>query len=738
MTLIATGKNPCRRFAKGLLLWTVAHHSPSTCESLVFRNSIARYHKHSPWGSRRRPPGTCAQSIVPTTGTIVPGLSSHPSDQFSVSTNHDSSGILSSGTIADNNNATTTTSSNNNNLSPLALAIQNSIDTVFRLQGNNNGNDDDDGTLVAGDKNTKKKVVVMTISVSGGCDSVAMLHACMECSWSLGLEATIPTLVQVVHFNHQQRGIESDDDATFVQDLCRTYNIPCHVELWSKELVDLDSDHDDNYDHDDKDTLASSKAPTFSQDAAREWRRQRLVKWTQQAMDTLSSSGDYDGSVGIILTAHHKDDSMESLLLKALRGVHLLNLSGMSCLTPLPSTSSASSSSSIFLMRPWIHHVSKQDLIDYLQQKKWSWREDKSNLSSKYLRNRVRNELIPLLQDMTDQSFLQSRIPTWIQQSQEMVQDLQPRIQALSNQVVIRGRDGNHDEDHPYLEWEKSCRLVESTDDLAITPLVQSQTLYQWMTQHSACPVSHDTFQRVLNQLRNHPQKQEWILELGKGWKIQRQGGILRIKQPITTPTTMSDSSTSHNMKEPIGWSWSILSPEELDRIQRESFETFRNHQLPMRWLNQEEIILWISKDWMIPPTVTFYQTTVVEYEQEYQTSVLPQSNNSKTSLMFCPPWKSASTPIKLRQFLRGQGIPLHQRDHVPLLIANHCIVAVQIQKREDLHSSNEWIVNREYYHYSGEMPSSTPTEEQPDCNPNDTTTKVPIRLSTLHTQRRN
>ena len=171
----------------------------------------------------------------------------------------------------------------------------------------------------------------------------------------------------------------------------------------------------------------------------------------------------------------------------------------------------------------------------------------------------------------------------------------------------------------------------------------------------------------------------------------------------------------------PITWSWSELSPEELHRMQT---QISKHHKIPYRW-PKEEIILWISKDWILPP-LTFYQTTLAVYEQECQTATAQSSttnntNKNLTSLLFGPPWKSSSTPIKLRQFLRGQGVPLHQRHDTPLLVANHAIVAVQIQRDEQGSSNDEWIVNAEYYHPSGVILY--------DSNPNDTTNKVPLRL---------
>ncbi len=568
--IAACGNFSSRRIARGLLFWTAAR-------TLAFQSKNSLY--SNPFGGIR------SSSSRPSTTVRHLQISAHDAVGSS------------------------------NTLSPLAVSVQESIQQVSFLQSSM-----DD--------------FVLTLSVSGGCDSIALLHACMECSFH-------STYLQVVHFNHQQRDAESDADASFVQQLCDMYRIPCKVELWQ-----------------------DANLSTFSQDTARQWRRQRLLQLTQQAMAEIST-----GSVGVVLTAHHREDSLESLILKALRGVHLLNLVGMNQITPL--------AQSVFLVRPWVHEFSKQDLIDYLQLENRPWREDKSNTSSKYMRNRVRNELFPLLHDMTDGTFLETRIPTWIQQSQELDNDLQPRVQALGTRVV----DGD------IFQWERSCQLVES-DNLSVTSLVQSQTLYQWITK-SSLDISYETFQRVVDQLRKFPQRQEWIMELGQGWSVQRKGAILRILKPT--------SNTAKNDK-PVVWTWSIVSKDNLITVRDNTKGKLLNP------FSKKEIILWVSADW-ISQNVNAYQTTVAAYSKDTKSK----------GLTFRPPWKSSSSSsssVKLRQFLRGQGIPLHQRDDTPLLVVDDCIIAVQIRTENRC----EWIVHGDY-------------SSSEEVLPHECTAKVLIRL---------
>ena len=209
---------------------------------------------------------------------------------------------------------------------------------------------------------------VLLVGVSGGCDSTGLLHALVRILISVGdgkfqlaNNTNITFQLHVVHFNHKQRGDASDGDALFVQQRCEEMNVPCHVYEWN------------------------ASDTTFSQDKARQWRRSTMYSLLQSLTD---------GECGVILTAHHRDDSEESMLLKLLRGVHLTNLGGID-----PVVVDSLDMPNAIIVRPMLK-VRKENIVDFLTLHQLTWREDESNESSKYLRNRVRNELIPLLSDM--------------------------------------------------------------------------------------------------------------------------------------------------------------------------------------------------------------------------------------------------------------------------------------------------------------------------------------------------
>ena len=237
---------------------------------------------------------------------------------------------------------------------------------------------------------TNDSPLLVLLAVSGGCDSIALFHAMEQLTDKIeastenkriirtsetigqGTSATtneISCEIHVVHFDHQQRGKESDGDKLFVENLALEAGFAFHSFCWGED--------------DDADIGQKS---SFSQDAARNWRRANLI----QLANVLASKNQSCGSV--ILTAHHRDDCDETILLKLLRGAHISNLSGMDAVY-------RSGHSGVVFAKPMLD-IAKTDIEHFLTTQGLTWREDSSNESNKYLRNRVRNELLPLLGDM--------------------------------------------------------------------------------------------------------------------------------------------------------------------------------------------------------------------------------------------------------------------------------------------------------------------------------------------------
>ncbi len=185
------------------------------------------------------------------------------------------------------------------------------------------------------------------VAVSGGPDSVALLHLLIRLSPLLGLE------MGVAHYDHSLRGEDSRGDADFVAGLAQRLGLPCH--LGRGQVKE-----------------AARRDKVSVQMAARKLRRQFF-------QDTRGGHGYTRLALG-----HTADDQVELFWLRLLRGAGLDGLKGMEPATPEG------------LVRPLLA-VGKSVLLAWLEQENLAYRIDASNLSRAYLRNRVRLDLLPHL-----------------------------------------------------------------------------------------------------------------------------------------------------------------------------------------------------------------------------------------------------------------------------------------------------------------------------------------------------
>jgi tRNA(Ile)-lysidine synthetase-like protein len=474
--------------------------------------------------------------------------------------------------------------------------------------------------------------LVLLVGVSGGCDSVGLLHGIMQTlkpdnepdggnsdtltGWKFSDEFSpwLSVHVHVVHFDHQQRGKESDLDRSFVETICHDYGLPLTCHFWN-------------------DSVSDWHGSTFSQDTARRWRRSKM----EEQLGSLL--GRKDGQCGMIVTAHHRDDSNETMLLKLLRGVHVTNLSGMQVLTR-PSVSSLKDDVNIWYARPLLG-VSKRDIVEFLEHSGWAWRNDQSNNSDKYLRNRVRNELIPLLTDLVGSSeIMQRRFDNLSQQSQEIATDLSVRAREFV--------DDTQDKSNSFFLLPQNAKFDS---------MVHKQALYSWISQQTnGSRFSFDQLDRVVSQCLYHPDNRQWRLNIGKGWNVVRDGAILRISLD-------RDIETSSNDKD-VSLDWTVVAGE-------------------MSSSSTISFTLNVPEAWISEGSIEVLQTIVARH-----------------NLPIIPEWKSKdSKPVKLRQFLRGQDIPSHARSQVPVVCIQRIQNGLTSVKLAAVYVSTkaQWIVHKPF-----------------------------------------
>jgi len=185
----------------------------------------------------------------------------------------------------------------------------------------------------------------LLLAISGGIDSVILAHLLHEMQLKFSL----------AHCNFKLRYEDSDKDAAFVNDLATKLSVQCH----SIEF----------------DTLTySEKNKLSTQMAARELR----YNW----FDELIFNHNYD----YVLTAHHANDNIETVLINLTRGATLDGLSG------IPEVNGS-------IVRPLLPFT-RAEIEQYTILNNISWREDESNKSTKYFRNKIRHQVIPVLEEL--------------------------------------------------------------------------------------------------------------------------------------------------------------------------------------------------------------------------------------------------------------------------------------------------------------------------------------------------
>ena len=187
------------------------------------------------------------------------------------------------------------------------------------------------------------------VAISGGMDSVALLDA------FLSLSDLIPLNIKAIHVNHGIRGSEADRDEYFVRSFCEQRK----VELKVEHLQGMNSE---------------------SPEAALREARYRIF-------DALLA----ENPGAKLATAHTLDDNIETLLMRLAKGSSLKGLRGI----PVKRGR---------YIRPFLF-LTREEIERYVQERNLSFVQDSSNASLKYLRNRIRHQLVPVFRDIFGDQF---------------------------------------------------------------------------------------------------------------------------------------------------------------------------------------------------------------------------------------------------------------------------------------------------------------------------------------------
>ena len=225
----------------------------------------------------------------------------------------------------------------------------------------------------------------LLIAISGGIDSVVLTYLLYQLNFDISL----------AHCNFQLRNEDSDKDEKFVKQLADQLQLPVFIKSFA--------------------TLEYAKKEKLSiQLAARKLR----YKWFNFVLK--------ENKLDYILTAHHADDNLETFLINTIRGT------GLDGLTGIPEKNE----NILRLLLPF----SREQIENYATENNLMWREDSSNIDTKYVRNKIRHQVIPVLKELNP-SVLNSFNKT-LQNLKGSRQIIKDSIENLKGIVMVPSEAG--------------------------------------------------------------------------------------------------------------------------------------------------------------------------------------------------------------------------------------------------------------------------------------------------------
>ncbi|MDF2191425.1 tRNA lysidine(34) synthetase TilS [Paraflavitalea sp. CAU 1676] len=358
---------------------------------------------------------------------------------------------------------------------------------------------------------------VLLLAVSGGVDSAVLCALCAAAGYDF----------VIVHCNFQLRGAESDRDEAFVRSLAAKYDKPVLVRSF--------------------DTKAYADEHKVSiQVAARELR----YAWFRSLVAVESSN------LSCIVTAHHLDDNIETVLMNFFKGTGIAGMRGI-----LPKQA--------MVVRPLLF-ATKEELVEFARQEQLTWVEDSSNAQDKYSRNYLRHQVAPLLQKiypevMTNLADNISRfrdVETLYQES--VVHHVKKLLEVKGNEIHI-----------PVLKLKKApaaaTLLYEMAKPFGFSPAQTGDmlALLDSETGRYVASASHRIFRNrnwlIIAPLAN--EEATHVLVEGPEGQVDFAGGQLTIRSvsladvPVITPATSAAEPAATGKKKKGAGKAEVPSP---------------------------------------------------------------------------------------------------------------------------------------------------------------------------------
>ncbi len=316
----------------------------------------------------------------------------------------------------------------------------------------------------------------MVLALSGGADSVYLLHLVAAARMQSSVDGDGPhPKVLAVHVDHMLRGKESCEDSAFCARMCARLSVP-----FARRRADLG------------DEVSNLEA------------RARKLRYGLLAEEAIGAG------CHVILTGHHEDDALETLLLRWMRGSSLPGLAGLKAENILRPASETSQPMRV--VRPLLN-LRREEVRHLLREAGIEWREDSSNGSPAHTRNRVRNQLLPRIESTCGPDGV------------ENLRAFASAVEGLEDELATRTANLNWTPNGP-----TGRQIARGSLDLAHT--LQRRALWRLLSEGTGRPPSHTLLailqQDLVNQVQTrHTLPGGWHLDLAEDTLVLTPPGAL-------------------------------------------------------------------------------------------------------------------------------------------------------------------------------------------------------------------
>lgn len=330
----------------------------------------------------------------------------------------------------------------------------------------------------------------LVLALSGGADSVLLLH------WIAAARPAGDALA--VHVDHGLRGAESDGDARFVAELCRSLDVPLRV-----LRADLDPEGGN--------LEARARAERY-----------RLL--TREARRTRRE---------VVITGHHADDALETLLLRWVRGSELAGLRGPRAellWTAGEGEAPLATVRPVRIVRPLLA-FRREEVRALLAVRGLAWREDSSNADPRFLRSRVRHQLLPMVREQGGAEVLEE-----LRAFGRAVEGLEDRLARATAHLAWRPAP------HAAASRSEKERLLggvlERRPLMELTRPLARRVLWRLLTEGTGASPSRALQEKILDDLAHARCTRH---ALGGGWSL-----VLRARELVLVPPPPAAPAASY------------------------------------------------------------------------------------------------------------------------------------------------------------------------------------------------